>query len=66
LAASPSSAAFFDRHRHLDADCKLRTRPGRALCLALEALQQLEYANIAHLDGGLKARIAGDQDVARE
>ncbi|MBV9546805.1 MAG: rhodanese-like domain-containing protein, partial [Chloroflexi bacterium] len=38
---------------------------GGRSALAVQALQQLGYTNIAHLDGGLKAWAAGGRGLTR-
>lgn len=51
----------------MENDLPLAGMPGRSSggrsALAVESLQKLGYANIAHLDGGLKAWTASRRNV---
>ncbi|MBV9174014.1 MAG: rhodanese-like domain-containing protein [Chloroflexi bacterium] len=59
--ASPYHRQEFDPARRTLLYCA----SGGRSALAVQALQQLGYTNIAHLDGGLKAWAAGGRGLTR-
>ena len=59
--ASPYHRQEFDPARRTLLYCA----SGGRSALAVQALQQLGYTNIAHLDGGLKAWAAGGRELTR-
>ena len=60
--ASPYHRQEFDPQRRTILYCA----SGGRSALAVRALQQLGYANVAHLDGGMKAWAASGRALARD